>query len=466
MRKQFSNSISRDLFLRMIGFGLLMGLVFPFFTFLLLDLPAHKAFSPLFFFLCVAAGVTVGFVNYFLFKNVVDFHLKRLQGQLADFRSRLAELFWKENVDFNPDHHLVQLNSQDTIGEITDEYNIFMKTLYRLIHSERQTAAFLEKLQKQVGIEVTAETIVNSFKEYFGADGGCLYKFENGQLERINNCHLLVEDEALDNRYCHEILKRGEIVVFRDIDTLPVRFNIGIGSMKPSAVAYVPLTYQFTQVGLCVLSTHTDFKHDFHSLESRNLISQAAPFLYNSILMKKLETLAAIDELTGLLNRRYGMKRLYEEYERARRHQLTLSVAMLDIDNFKQLNDTFGHQAGDLILREFAEIVREEIRASEFALRYGGEEFLVVTPGASANNCHRVIERLRRKVESLKVTFQKHDLYFTFSAGVAAYPEGQVINQPMLIKAADIALYQAKSQGKNQVIIYKGGSDLSDIKAV
>ncbi|HDS16038.1 MAG TPA: GGDEF domain-containing protein [Proteobacteria bacterium] len=176
--------------------------------------------------------------------------------------------------------------------------------------------------------------------------------------------------------------------------------------------------------------------------------------------MKKLETLAAIDELTGLLNRRYGMKRLYEEFEGSHRHQQILSVAMFDIDDFKQINDVYGHQAGDQVLREFADIIKEEIRVSEFALRYGGEEFMVVTPGASSNNCHRIMERLRRKVESLEVKFQKHNLKFTFSAGVAAYPEGMISNQPLLIQAADAALYQAKRQGKNKVVIYSGEFEL------
>ncbi|MBN2706278.1 MAG: GGDEF domain-containing protein [Deltaproteobacteria bacterium] len=460
MKKLLTSSISHDLFLRMIGFGFGMGLIFPFFTFLLLDLPAYKVFNPLFFALCVTAGITVGVCNYFLFKKVVDLYLRQLQTKISGFRLRLKDLLWKKDTEFNQEDYLLQTDSADTIGMITREYNIFMSTLYRLLSSERKTATFLENLQKQVGIEVTAQTIVESFKDYFGADGGCLYKFENGLLEKINNCHLLVDDQALDQNYCYEIIKRGEIVVFEDIDNLPIRFNIGIGAIKPNAVAYLPLTYQFTQVGLCILSAHKDFKADFFSLESRNLINQAAPFLYNSILMKKLETLAAIDELTGLLNRRYGMKRLYEEFERAHRHQQILSVAMLDIDDFKQINDVYGHQAGDQILREFADIIKEEIRVSEFALRYGGEEFMVVTPGASSNNCHRIMERLRRKVESLEVKFQKHNLKFTFSAGVAAYPEGMISNQPLLIQAADAALYQAKRQGKNKVVIYSGEFEL------
>ncbi len=268
----------------------------------------------------------------------------------------------------------------------------------------------------------------------------------------------MVDNKALDQDYCYDIIKRGEIVLFKEIDNLPVRFNIGIGSLKPNAIAYLPIIYQSRPVGLCILSANNEFKTDFFSLESRNLINQAAPFIYNSLLIKKLEVMAAIDELTGLLNRRYGIKRLNGEYERSKRHHLPLAVTMLDIDNFKQLNDTYGHQAGDMILKEFALLIGEEIRVSEFALRYGGEEFLIVIPGASPTNCHRVIERLRRKVENLKSKFHQHSITFTFSAGIAVYPGEQIKDQIQLINAADIALYEAKNQGKNQVVIYSSTS--------
>jgi diguanylate cyclase (GGDEF)-like protein len=465
MKKYFTKSISHDLFFRMVGFGIGMGIIFPFFTYFLLDLPTHKVFSPLFFSLCIAAGIAVGLCNYYLFKMVVDHYLKRIQSKLTAFRKNLENIFWEDGTDFDPEKYYLEVDSADTIGAITEEYNIFMTTFYRILKAERDTANFLERLQQKVKMKAMAETIVEVFKEYFGADGGCLYSLESGRLRQINNCHLMVDSEALDQDYCYEIIKRGEMVVFEDIDNLPVRFNIGIGSLKPNAIAYMPLIYQSRPVGLCILSANKEFKANFFSLESRNLINQAAPFLHNSILMKKLEVLAAVDELTCLLNRRYGMKRLNEEYERAKRHQLPLAVAMLDIDNFKQLNDTYGHQAGDEILKEFSGLIGEEIRITEFALRYGGEEFMIVIPGASAINCHRVIERLRRKVESLHVQFQQHKLNFTFSAGIAVYPGENIADQTQLINATDIALYQAKNRGKNQIVIYSSASLPTTLKS-
>ncbi len=454
MKKRFTKSISHDLCLRMVGLGTIMGIIFPFFTYLLLDLPADKVFSPLFFSLCMAAGFAVGLCNYYLFNTVVDLYLRRIQSKLATFHQNLENLFWKNDNDLNPLKHCLKVDSADTIGEITEEYNIFMATFYKLIKAERKTANFLERLQKKVKMGAMAETIVEVFKEYFGADGGCLYSMENGRLRQVNNDSLEVDNDAIDNNFCHDLLNKGEIVVFEDFDNLQVRFNIGMGSLKPNAIAYLPLTYQSQPVGLCILCTNKEFKADFLSLESRNLINQAAPFIYNGLLMKKLEVLAAVDELTGLFNRRYGMKRLNEEYERAKRHKLPLAVAMLDIDHFKKLNDTFGHQVGDEVLKDFSVIIGEEIRVSEFALRYGGEEFMIVIPGASAENCHLVIERLRRKAENLQINFPQQQLGFTFSAGIAVYPAESITNQTQLINAADTALYQAKNLGRNQIVIH------------
>ena len=341
-----------------------------------------------------------------------------------------------------------------------------MTNLVRLLKADRKTANFQEILQQKVKIQDISDTIVEVFKDYFGADGGCLFSLEKSRLQLVTNSKLIVVDvESVDQEYCYDIIKRGEIVVLEEIENLPVRFNIGIGSLTPHTIAYLPIIYQSHPVGLCILSAQQKFKANFSSLESLNLTNQVAPFLYNSLLMRKLEILAAIDELTGLLNRRYGMRRLTEEFERAKRHNTTLSVTMLDIDNFKQLNDTYGHLAGDHILKTFAELICEEIRVSEFVLRYGGEEFLIIFPGASIISCDRVVERLRRKAEGMNIKFMQHNLNFTFSASIAAYPGEQINDQTQLVNAADQALYQAKNKGKNQIAIYSRTNPAAPMQA-
>ena len=116
MNKHIIKSISQELFLKMIGFGIIMGIMFPFFTYFLLGLPLHKVFSPLFFTLCIAAGLTVGLCNYYLLKVVVDTYLKRIQSKLLAFRQNLKNILWEDNNEFDPGKYILKINSADTIG--------------------------------------------------------------------------------------------------------------------------------------------------------------------------------------------------------------------------------------------------------------------------------------------------------------------------------------------------------------
>jgi diguanylate cyclase (GGDEF)-like protein len=135
------------------------------------------------------------------------------------------------------------------------------------------------------------------------------------------------------------------------------------------------------------------------------------------------------------------------------RHSIPLAVAMIDIDHFKKTNDTYGHQAGDFILRTLSESIRQNIRLSDFIVRYGGEEFIVAAPGASTMDCHKFMERIRTQVAALNVQYGSYDLKLTFSGGIAGFPSGSIRDVHALIQVADEALYKAKEQGRNTLVI-------------
>jgi diguanylate cyclase (GGDEF)-like protein len=164
----------------------------------------------------------------------------------------------------------------------------------------------------------------------------------------------------------------------------------------------------------------------------------------------RLSRQAQTDGLTGLANRRLLAERLEDELLRAARNGTSVSLVMADIDNFKQINDSFGHQTGDAVLRAFAEALNRSVRETDLAARYGGEEFVVVLPGAGLANASGVAEKLRKAADELEVPGRSGETaQFTVSFGVAEFPT--YANAEALVAAADAALYQAKRGGKNRV---------------
>jgi diguanylate cyclase (GGDEF)-like protein len=166
----------------------------------------------------------------------------------------------------------------------------------------------------------------------------------------------------------------------------------------------------------------------------------------------KLLEISRIDGLTGLANRRYIEERRSEMWEHALRLNEPLAVIMCDIDKFKSVNDTYGHQAGDAVLKQFAEVLKQEAREIDRVGRYGGEEFIVLLPGTVLDSAVTFAERVRNAIEERTFTFDGGSLKRTVSIGVAAWPHPRVRTCEDLVKFADDALYVAKETGRNRVV--------------
>lgn len=172
---------------------------------------------------------------------------------------------------------------------------------------------------------------------------------------------------------------------------------------------------------------------------------RAADHAYAARVMRGL---ALTDELTGVANRRAVLAALDRE---ARDGGAALAVVMFDIDHFKSINDTFGHQAGDQVLRTVADAARSVLREGDTLMRYGGEEFLAVLPGAGSEDLHELGERIRREVEGRVIRDQHHQIRVTVSLGAVGFPSNDVADIDDLIRQADAAMYLAKSSGRNQL---------------
>jgi len=214
-----------------------------------------------------------------------------------------------------------------------------------------------------------------------------------------------------------------------------------------------PLLYKSLPIGVIVISSSSHFS-DTNSYGFEMFLRGLALALRNAITYEQLQRLAANDPLTSLYNRRFGMIRLTEEFSRAVRNNLPLGIIMFDIDHFKSVNDTYGHTVGDRTLVSISKISRLAIREGDFLIRYGGEEFLVILPGASKDDTLFVAERLRHMIDDSTIKHGDQQIHITISAGYSSYPENNTNDENMLVTNADKALYSAKRSGRNKVICY------------
>jgi diguanylate cyclase (GGDEF)-like protein len=169
--------------------------------------------------------------------------------------------------------------------------------------------------------------------------------------------------------------------------------------------------------------------------------------------LDEVNHLAITDALTNIHNARYLHDQLSIEMESAKRYNTTLTCLMLDIDDFKSINDKHGHPAGDLVLTTLAKILRQCVRRVDVVGRLGGEEFLIVMPHASCDTAFQAAERTRQAVQRWPFNIGEVQIPVRVSIGVACYPASGVEDKSALLKAADDALYQAKRQGKNRTIV-------------
>lgn len=193
--------------------------------------------------------------------------------------------------------------------------------------------------------------------------------------------------------------------------------------------------------------------YPFQPSELETIENLMAGLLYplrNALLYYRAVQSALIDPLTGVKNRSTMESAIHREMELARRHGTTLSVILMDIDHFKQINDRFGHLCGDQVLRSVAQCAEQTIRESDMLFRYGGEEFLILLTGTYREGARMLAERIRENIQQL-APHAEMKMHLTVSLGVTCIDESDDIDT--LFKRADAALYQAKNNGRNQVVV-------------
>jgi len=230
------------------------------------------------------------------------------------------------------------------------------------------------------------------------------------------------------------------------------------GPVQQGASIFLPIRAKGRVLGLLLVEQPPPGRPlDHDELNTMNsLATQAGIAVENARLYEAKEQLSRTDGLTQLYNHRFFQERVLEEIKRSDRFRQNLSLVMLDVDDFKRINDTHGHQTGDQVLRRVARIVRDCLREVDMPARYGGDEFAIILPDTDVRDALEVAERLRRAVAKHPILAAGTPIALTISLGVATRPAHSPLSSEELIKIADQALLEAKRQGRNAVASFPG----------
>lgn len=452
-------SIFKELLFSMLAFGTVVGLMFPLFA--QVQLHSKEAMTYRFFALCVCSGLIIGVGNFLIFKMVVSWQLSRLVAGMQHVNDEVRTA--KDSGEGTRETYTLTVTSNDLIGDVAASFNHMTAAIRRRITVESTTRKLLATLSATAEESVVSREILEAIAAICGAKAGVLYgdtgqKFKMLSSFGVDLVECLPEEIGASQGLAQRALARGEVLC-----ASPSRdgfewmeLSTPLGGFRPGAVALVPLMAEQRAVGLAAMACTSDHLTDEQTSLLDSVRTQAAPYLHTAILHEKLRNLAAIDDLTRILNRRFGMRRLAEEFSRSARHGLPLSVIMIDIDRFKAFNDTFGHDAGDAVLVSVARVLENSVRAGDVVCRYGGEEIMIVAPGMGMNDAGAVAERLRRLVEVTATIWRDQSLNVTISLGTASWPIIRASMPEEMVTYADEALYHAKRSGRNRVSVHQG----------
>jgi diguanylate cyclase (GGDEF)-like protein len=405
-------------------------------------------------------------INYKIIIGDIYKILSEVYKKEGDYKSAIEalELYHKYDKElFNKQSNLWLIKLQDNqIKREAETYKSLYKeialisSIGKKITSDLNMTKVLKSLYDEVKKIINLDVLgILLYKEEYGTVD-CSYFMEDGK--KINVGEISINDENSYITYC---IRNKESIIINDdekeyVKYIPNRiFKQKSNCTLPKSLIYCPLIVGDKVNG--VLSIQC-YKRNMYSLDDLNKVKILASYLAiaieNSRLFKEVEFFATHDYLTGCLNRKVILEKGEKAFYRLNRYGEKFSIIMGDVDNFKTINDNFGHLVGDKVLSTVANTIKRNIRTSDYVGRYGGEEFLIILPHTDVVGAASLAERIRSEIASIDIDINCNEiLNISISLGLFQFEE-RMESFELGIAAADKALYKSKRLGKNKVEIY------------
>ncbi|WP_201353557.1 GGDEF domain-containing protein [Hydrogenimonas urashimensis] len=356
---------------------------------------------------------------------------------------------------------------RDSIDSIVKRFNLLIRDLdiqaghplekaSRALHMLANVYRFRYAIEKDPSIIQVYNHIINIVRDVTHAEHFSIYS-----VDRKEQVKTLVYSTAatLSKHLTENEEPMTEYIENIDVDEITFEFPSMTltGEDKISFYYCIPVDINEYSTIIIALFAKTREEMDRYResvLELRYYLENVKPVIESKILTQKLREQSLLDGLTGLYNRKFLEEFIDKIDNQAKRSHTKYAVLMIDIDFFKHVNDTYGHDIGDKFIKLLGLIIQDHIRASDIAVRYGGEEFLVLLHESTREGAVKVAETIRKDFSKRTIYAKKERIKKTISIGISFYPESSAISLREAIKHADIALYRAKESGRNQIVLF------------
>lgn len=344
-----------------------------------------------------------------------------------------------------------------------DEFESIGRGFNQMVESIRVREARLDRFNQLSEIliqyndpDILLERALSKIIELTGSQLGVIYTFDeaSGTLKPAafsgtgeGEVRKLSKGEGLAGRCIFE----QKTMLLQDLSDSEMNLEAGLLKVRPAGMVWFPMCYKNKPRGVLLLGSIKSYDHDELG-HIEHLVAQLSIALDNALIHKEIEKLSVTDPLTGVFNRRRFVEAAENEFRSAMRYTYNLGIVMIDVDDFKSINDTYGHQQGDVVLTELSRLIKEKTRTTDVWARYGGEEFVGLITHSSVEGMYILAEKLRKSVAEHEFPGLK-GRKVTVSVGVGCYPSEGTKDIEDLMKVADDNLYKAKRSGKNKVVM-------------